>query len=272
MIMPRMTALAELGWTHKDLYDSYLKRLDGQYDRLDKLGIHYYLPNLPDLEDRRVFIDTASFFTEPPSPSLTLRYTIDGKVPDPLSPVLSHSILIDHSLTLKLASFSAGGNRSAMNILSFDRQSYAKPVVPGNQQPGLACSLYRGYFPKTTEIKSVADSVMQVQQAMVPKGIPPTPFGLKFKGFIEVPETGIYRFFLTADDGGVLYIADRLVVDNDGEHGPREKSGQVALAKGQHSFALNYMNASYGYTLYLKYSKDGGDPQIVPASWFKSGE
>ncbi len=86
-----------------------------------------------------------------------------------------------------------------------------------------------------------------------------------------MPERGIYRFFLTSDDGSVLYIANRLVVNNDGDHGPREKSGEAALEKGQHSFSLDFTNADYGYTLKLKYSKDDGPPQEVPSSWFKSG-
>jgi hexosaminidase len=60
------------------------------------------------------------------------------------------------------------------------------------------------------------------------------------------------------------------VVNNDGDHGPREKSGEVALEKGLHVFALDFMNADYGYTLKVKYSKDGGLPQEVPSSWFKT--
>ncbi|MDR3712420.1 MAG: family 20 glycosylhydrolase [Puia sp.] len=270
MLFPRMTALAELGWTHRDLYDSYLKRLDKQYGRLDEMGIHYYLPNIPGLTEMHVFTDTASFFIKSPIPSLTLRYTLDGTTPGWSSPVLSRPILIDHSLTIKLAGFSKGGNRSALNTVQYERQSYAKPIGAANPRPGLRCFFYKGYFSKTTEIKAAPDSAMQSGNAAVPAGIPEIPFALRFKGYIEVPERGIYRFFLTSDDGSVLHIANRLVVNNDGEHGPREKSGESALEKGQHPFSLDFTNAAYGYTLKLKYSKDGGPPQEVPASWFKS--
>ena len=84
-----------------------------------------------------------------------------------------------------------------------------------------------------------------------------------------MPETGIYTFLFTCDDGGVLRIADRLVVDNDGLHPPQEKIGQVALEKGLQPFALDFIEGGGGYTLQLLYSKDGGEPQPIPASWFK---
>jgi len=84
-----------------------------------------------------------------------------------------------------------------------------------------------------------------------------------------VPETGIYTFYLTCDDGGTLRLANRLVVDNDGLHSAIEKTGQVALTKGLHPLALDFVEGGGGYTLLLKYSKDGSEPQQVPASWLK---
>ena len=72
-----MTALAELGWTHQDSYPFYLQRLDEQYPRLDLLHIHYRLPDLPELSERRVFTDTTAFFVDAP-PKLTIHYAFDG--------------------------------------------------------------------------------------------------------------------------------------------------------------------------------------------------
>jgi len=41
MTMPRLTALAEIGWTHRYQYADYLQRLQAHYARLDRLKIHY---------------------------------------------------------------------------------------------------------------------------------------------------------------------------------------------------------------------------------------
>jgi hexosaminidase len=271
LTMPRMTALAELGWTHKDLYASYLERLDGQYGRMDLMGIHYRLPDLPEIADNHVFIDTTSFFTTAALPGLTIRYTTDGTNPVSSSPALTEPLHIDHSLTFKMAEFTTFGRRGDVYTLLFDKQAYAPAAAPsgGGLTSGLECRFYKGYFDRTTKIKAAHDSIMQVQDVKVPSDISAAEFGLRYTGFIEVPETGIYSFFLTSNDGSVLHVADRLVVDNDGLHSDREKSGQVALAKGLHSFALDFMEAGGGYTLDLKYSKDNEPPQPVPATWFK---
>jgi len=77
-------------------------------------------------------------------------------------------------------------------------------------------------------------------------------------------------FYLTCDDGGVLYIGDKTVVDNDGNHSAQERSGQVALKMGAHPFKLYFIEGGGGFKLLLKYSVNGSAPQDVPSSWFKN--
>jgi hexosaminidase len=266
LIMPRMTALAELGWTRQDHYPFYLQRLDEQYPRLDLLHIHYRLPDLPELSERRVFTETTTFFVDAP-PKLTIHYALDG-FPTAASPVLTHPLTIDHTTTLKLAAFTAAGRRGDLVTITFEHQSFAPALEATAAAPGLHCELFRGEFNTTSAIKGAADSSMTLPGLAIPANAPGA-FGLLFRGYIDVPETGVYSFFLTSDDGSVLRIADRLVVDNDGAHSSKEKSGQVALAKGVHPFALDYMDLGGGGMLDLKYSRNNEAPQPVPASWFK---
>ena len=51
-------------------------------------------------------------------------------------------------------------------------------------------------------------------------------FGYIFNGYILVPKEGIYTFYTKSNDGSRLYINNQQVVNNDGAHGPIEKSGQ----------------------------------------------
>jgi hexosaminidase len=266
LIMPRMTALAELSWTHQDRYLFYLQRLNEQYPRLDLLHIHYRLPDLPELSERRVFTETTVFFVDAP-PTLTIHYALDG-FPTAASPVLTHPLTIDHTTTLKLAAFTAAGRRGDLVTITFDHQTFAPALDAIAAAPGLHCELFRGEFNTTSAIKGAADTSVILPDVAIPANAPDA-FGLLFRGYIDVPETGVYSFFLTSDDGSMLRIADRLVVDNDGAHSSRKKSGQVALAKGIHPFALDYMDLGGGGMLDLKYSKNNEAPQPVPASWFK---
>lgn len=266
LVMPRMTALAEVGWTHQDLYSSYLQRLAGQYARLDRLNVHYRLPDLTELSERQVFIDTASLFIAPPIPGLTIRYTEKG-FPTNNSPVLDHPVTIRQSKELKIAAFTKTGRRGDVQTISFDRQTYASPVGQAGLAAGLQVGLFKGEFQKTTDMHGTPDSSMTCPGAELP-AVHPDAYGLQYRGFIDVPAKGIYSFFLTSDDGSYLKIADRTVVDNDGAHSSKEKSGQVALEKGLHPFSLDYMDLGGGGALELRYSLDNGQPQPVPASWF----
>lgn len=266
LVMPRMTALAELGWTRKDLYDSYKERLEEQYDRLDRLHIHYRLPDLPELSERRVFIDTAMFFIEPPTPKLTIRYAEHG-FPTMTSPALDRPLLIDHSRELKIAAFTAAGRRGDVQTISFEHQTYAPALKLNPLTPGVDVGLFRGEFQTTTAIHGIPDSSLILSNVTLPRSHPDA-YALQFRGYLDVPATGIYSFFLTSDDGSVLRIADRLVVDNDGAHSGKEKSGQIALQQGLHEIALDYMDLGGGGELELRYSKDNATPQPVPASWF----
>ena len=65
-------------------------------------------------------------------------------------------------------------------------------------------------------------------------------FGFVFHTWVEVPETGVYLFSLSSDDGSRLWLHDSLLVDNDGLHGMREMVGAVALSKGYHPIRIEH--------------------------------
>ena len=53
---------------------------------------------------------------------------------------------------------------------------------------------------------------------------------------IEKP--GSYKFFLSSDDGSLLFVDGSLVVNNDGLHSFKEKSGSIYLAPGFYSLEV----------------------------------
>ena len=68
-------------------------------------------------------------------------------------------------------------------------------------------------------------------------------FGLKFTGFLRVPRECLHFFYTNSDDASRLYIGDRLVVDNDGGHPLRERSGQIRLKAGLYPITVTYFEA-----------------------------
>jgi hexosaminidase len=272
MYMPRMTALAELLWTNQpDKYDSYLKRLTQQYPRMDALAINYRLPDLPGLLNNYVFIDEGKLSIDKPLPNLVIRYTTDGSVPNTQSPALPSPLIIKQPGLIKVAAFTPSGVRGDIYNLNYTRQKMLGPVKVDTTKPGLACTYYKGSFKETALMRSVKmDSVFTSDTIAVPATVKAPAFGIAYKGYIDVPADGIYTFYLTCDDGGVLRIGDNVTVDNDGNHSAQERSGQAALKIGLHPFALDFIEAGGGYTLKLKYSLNGSAPEEIPPGWLKN--
>lgn len=269
MTMPRMVALSEAVWTGRDLYASFQQRLLSQYDRMEQLGIHYRLPDLTGFAEENVFVDQAKLTIKRPLPSYTLRYTTDGSLPQASAPVLPDGLVITQPQTIKVAAFTAAGLRGDVYTLRYRQQPYAQPTLATTTQPGLAASFFKKYFRETKLMNGLTpDSTFVTPNVAVPRAVGAPSFGIQFRGQLNVPETGVYTFFYTCDDGGVLRIANRLVVDNDGNHFPIEKSGQVALAAGKHPIEADFIEGGGGFTLKLTYSVNGSAPAPVPDSWF----
>ncbi|RBL90436.1 family 20 glycosylhydrolase [Chitinophaga flava] len=267
MFMPRMTALAEVLWTHKKDYDNYLQRLNVQYARLDQLGVHYRLPDLDGFTEDNVFVDQGMLAVKAPLTGMTIRYTTDGSIPGMQSPVLPASLPITTPQTIRLAAFSPAGNRGDIYTLRYRQESYIKPVTTNPAKQGLQLDYFKGAFKTTTKIKATADSSMRVSNVIIPEGLGHgDAFGARLQGFVYVPETAIYSFFLTCDDGGRLYIGGKEVVNNDGWHAPLQKSGQIALEKGWHPLKVDFVEGGGGYTLKLEYSVNGGKLQPIQNS------
>lgn len=93
-------------------------------------------------------------------------------------------------------------------------------------------------------------------------------FGIRFIGMISVPSSGTYTFRLNSDDGAKLYIDDRLVIDNDGQHAPQHRDGSIELGAGVHDIVVEYFQGPrYQIALELSW-KNGNSWELVPPSAF----
>ena len=156
-----------------------------------------------------------------------------------------------------------------MYDLKFTKQPLATAETTKGLEDGLNAAWFKKAFDSTSLIAGNAYANFTVRTIMVPKEAEAPSFTLQFRGYVNLPETGIYTFYLTSDDASRLHVAGREVINNDGMHAPRERNGQVAVQKGLHKFALDFIEGGGGYTLKLQYSKDGSEPKQVPDNWFK---
>ena len=89
-------------------------------------------------------------------------------------------------------------------------------------------------------------------------------FALVFRGFVEIVRAGEYTFFTTSDDGSRLYVRDRLIVDNDGLHGPKTASGKIALKRGKHAICVEFFEGGGGEKLEVEWLGPGFRKQRIP--------
>ncbi|MFT3993560.1 MAG: family 20 glycosylhydrolase [Dysgonomonas sp.] len=268
MLFPRLSALAERVWTNQELFDSYKQRILAHYPRLDAMQVNYRLPDLMGFALESVYIKEANFAIASPMDNMAIHYTLDGSVPSQNSPILNKGIKITKPETIKFALFSQQGAKGDIYTVNYKPSSYANSVNKKAKDGGLVANFYNKAMDKTTKISGEPDQKFTVNNIVVPDEVKASSFGIRYSGYINIPETGIYNFYFLCDDAGMLRIADRLVVDNEGPHSPVEKSGQVALKKGLHPFELDFVEGGGGYSLLLQYSVAGGEIKDIPDNWF----
>ena len=82
-------------------------------------------------------------------------------------------------------------------------------------------------------------------------------FGIVYYGDLQIDKSSEYTFYTKSDDGSTLFIDGKLVVDNDGLHGPRERSGKITLSTGRHTIEVRFFERSVGQILEVRYAASG---------------
>ncbi|QQR91278.1 MAG: hypothetical protein IPJ88_06000 [Myxococcales bacterium] len=92
-------------------------------------------------------------------------------------------------------------------------------------------------------------------------------FAIRFRGKIRVDKAGLVAFKFNSDDGAILYIDGKKVVDNDGVHAPKEQTGTAQLSAGLHDVVVEYFQGPrYQIALQLFWKPTANDGwSIVPS-------
>ena len=175
-------------------------------------------------------------------------------------------IKITENTDIKVAAFK-GNLRSDITGVAYIQQDYLKPIATAGKANGITCEYYEGSYRFVKDItKSKLVKTVKLDQIYFPEGHIADGFASIYTGLIAVETTGIYTFYTNSDDGSTLNIGDKTVVDNDGPHGSREKSGQVALEKGLHPIEVKYFESGGGERLDVFVEGPGIEKTKIPAS------
>ncbi len=140
------------------------------------------------------------------------------------------------------------------------------PVAQASYEPGATLRL----FDIGVGMQEIPELVAG-QTANVDRVVPKIDFGNgDFFGFkdhfyvevtaeINVIDSGSYEFRLSADDGAILRIDDKIVVNHDGIHPADPKQGTANLEKGWRKLSIVYFEHEGNEALKLEWKKAGAE-------------
>lgn len=185
-------------------------------------------------------------------PGAQIHYTLDGSVPDLKSPLYSGPITLYESSVVKAMSFWKSGEKSRPTEFLIVKQ-IPQPAVKRSSEKGLETSFFEGAWEKIPDFGALNPTRKGLSKELnlsLAQG-QTQDFGLVFKGYLLVPQTEVYLFSLSSDDGGRLWIDGEQVIDYDGIHGMGLKQISLALEKGLHPIEFHYFQHLGGLGLQL---------------------
>ncbi len=151
-------------------------------------------------------------------------------------------------------------------------------IKPGKPRAGLTG---RYYAAETTYVRGARQLQLKPQHERVDStinlpneaafGVGPAPFSATWSGYIKAKTAGNHVFFVASAGASRLYIDSRLIVNNDGDHGPQERNGRTNLQPGIHTIHLLYVNQTQAPTLALHWQPPGKPRTPVPAAVLMTG-
>ena len=147
---------------------------------------------------------------------------------------------------------------SAVNVKYVKAGGNSEPAVPASALSGLKGEYFTNMTLSGTPALTRDESNIDFDWGggSPADGIPADGFSARCTGTLTAPVTDTYTFAATSDDGSRVYLDDKLIVDNWGDHGAQTvKSAPVQLTAGeQHSIRVEYYENSGDASVSLGWS------------------
>jgi hypothetical protein len=212
-----------------------------------------------------IFIDSMEVAVTTPRRNVEIRYTTDGSVPSAASPILAGPVRLSSTTTLSARCFREGEAVSPAASASFAKVPPRPAMERGERVNGLDYRYYEGDWDSSPDFGSLnaAGRGTMPNFGFGPRR-DPEHFAFDYRGYLEVPSTGVYTLYTESDDGSRLSIGDELVVDNDGLHGMTRKKGVIALSAGLHPVRVGFFEKTGGDGLTVSWEGPGFGRREIP--------
>ncbi|MBR9854751.1 MAG: sulfatase-like hydrolase/transferase [Algicola sp.] len=210
--------------------------------------------------------DSVAVVMQNPNNSGEIRYTLGNIVPT----LENSQVYLDTFYVKETSIINAGVFQEGKLVSTVTEGNFR--VVPESKEDPVQFKIYQvkgiEKLPDFSSLISMLASYATEFSHKQPLSIdrPQEQVAVVFESYLDILEDGKYTFYTNSDDGSKLYVNGAEIVDNDGDHGVRERSGSLQLAKGKHLVRVEYFNGGGGFHLDVKYKGPNTPKQIIPAN------
>lgn len=288
-VLPRMSALSEVLWSPKETSagkvsveqrpePSEQERQQAKIsDFMNRLGVflnwlaiekyHFHIPAPQGIFKEMIFLDSIRVQLQNPWPFAKIRYTLDGSDPKLQSPVYDRPFPVGDQTTLKASLFLENGMSGPVKTVKYRK---VKPIPPYEiEESALGQGLDYRYYEIAVGSVGAIKKYKPAREGVADQiGLPaerrPEVFALEFIGYLNVPQTDVYTFALTSDDGSQFRLGENMIIDHDGAHGSSAAYGQIGLQKGYYPVYVGYFDGGGGNSLKLEFRTHDGEWKNIP--------
>ena len=277
-LYPRLFALAEIAWTepqNKNYNNFVLNRMPHHIEKLEAQKRLYKVPAPFGSAETASIAAEYVLDLKPTIKNGKIFYTIDGYNPDETAalyekPVTIHIPKGEYRI-IKTVQISESGRKSSINKILVRNPEVKSALAIKPTKKGLKYDYFTGtLFQHVQDLEFAKRVNSGIFEGAISSERWKTKteryIGLKFDGYIYIPETANYTISTLSDDGSKLFIDNELVVNNDGIHWLNEAYGAVKLEKGFHKINISYFDQIGGTTLSCFIQQEGKEKQEISAS------
>jgi hypothetical protein len=197
-----------------------------------------------------------------------LYYTTDGTEPDRNSKKLVRGINISKTCVLKIKAFKDGMIPSYTATVKFRDLTEPKPAVKvENPEKGIKYDYREVWVCKKTDQIDQYPVLKSGVNASISSDLgfkTALNHGIIFKGYVHIPVTGTYTFYIDTEYAASIRIDGELIASNESTDWLGERSGTVALEKGYHSILVKDYQVGEDVGFKLLWKGPGIKKQEVP--------
>ncbi len=131
-----------------------------------------------------------------------------------------------------------------------ENADYSPAVEVDALKQGVHYNYYEGNYSSAKDLESAKELKSgTLENISIAPADQKDHFGFEFESYLKIDKKGVYLFYLYSDDGAILYIDGKPVVNNDGSHNARRVDGRIGLEKGYHELKLMYFEDYEGQQL-----------------------